>query len=40
MYWKKLELNQKHLHSFGTEEGTKVRNNGDWERSNPPKSLE
>jgi len=26
MYWKKVEFNQNHLHSFGTEEDTKVRN--------------
>jgi hypothetical protein len=25
-YWKKVEFNQNHLHSFGTEEDTKVRN--------------
>ena len=26
MYWKKVEFNQNHLQSFGTEEDTKVRN--------------
>jgi len=25
-YWKKIELNQNHLHSLGIEEDTKVRN--------------
>lgn len=40
MYWKKVELNQKHLQSLGIEEGTLVRNNSYWERSNPPKPLE
>jgi len=39
MYWKKVELNQEHLQSLGTEEDTKVRNNGNWERSNPLESL-
>lgn len=25
-YWEKIEFNQNHLHSFGIEEDTKVRN--------------